>query len=54
MAKLDAGRTTKPERQQWTSQQVFEEMRGIIVEQAGVRREQVTLEARVREDLEIN
>lgn len=54
MTKLEAGETTKPERQQWTRQQVLEEMRDIIVEQAGVRRELVTLEARLREDLEIN
>jgi hypothetical protein len=31
-----------------------EEIRDIIFEQAGVRREQVTLEARLRGDLEIN
>jgi acyl carrier protein len=54
MAKLETGETSKPERQQLTKQQVLEEMRDIIVEQAGVRREQVTLEARLRGDLEIN
>jgi acyl carrier protein len=54
MAKLEAGKTTKPERLQWTRQQVLEEMRDIIVEQAGVRREQVTLEATLRGDLAVD
>jgi acyl carrier protein len=54
MAKLEAGQTTKPERQQWTREQVLEEIRDIIVEQGGVRREQVTLEATLRGDLAID
>jgi acyl carrier protein len=54
MAKLEAGETTNPERQKWSRQQVLEEMRDIIVEQAGVRREQITLEAELRGNLEIS
>jgi acyl carrier protein len=54
IVKLDAGQTSKPERQQWTRPQVLEEIRDIIVEQAGVSRERITLEAGLRGDLEID
>jgi hypothetical protein len=54
MARLEAGKTSKSERQQWTRQQVLEKIRDIIVEQVGVRREQVTLEATLRGDLAID
>jgi acyl carrier protein len=35
-----------------TREQVFEKVKGIIVEQLGVDEDQVTMEARFREDLE--
>ncbi len=35
-----------------TQEQVFEKVKGIIVEQLGVDEDQVTMEARFREDLE--
>jgi acyl carrier protein len=54
MAKLEAGQSSKPERQRWTRPQVLEEIRDIIVEQAGVRRERITLEAELRGNLEID
>jgi acyl carrier protein len=54
MAKLEAGQTSKPERQQWTRPQVLEEIRDTIVEQAGVRRERILLDARLRGDLGID
>jgi acyl carrier protein len=54
MARLEMGQTSKPERQQWTRPQVLEEIRDIIVEQAAVRRERITLEAGLRGELEID
>jgi acyl carrier protein len=54
MAKLETGQTSMPERQQWTRPQVLEEIRDIIVEQAGVRRERITLEAGLRGELGID
>jgi acyl carrier protein len=54
MTRLDAGQTAKAERQQWTRPQVLEEIRDIMVEQAGVRRERITLDAELRGNLEID
>jgi acyl carrier protein len=54
MAKLEAGETTKPQPEQWTKPQVLEEIRDIIVEQAGVRRDRITLDAELRGNLEID
>jgi acyl carrier protein len=54
MTKLKTGQTSKPGRQQCTTSQVLEEIRDIIAEQAGVRRERITLEAELRGNLEID
>jgi hypothetical protein len=54
MAKLETGQISKTQRQQWTRQQVLEEIRDIIAEQAGVRRDQITLEASLTGDLRID
>jgi acyl carrier protein len=54
MAKLEAGETTKPQPEQWTRSQVLEEIRDTIVEQAGVRRDRITLEASLSGDLRID
>jgi acyl carrier protein len=54
MAKREAGETAKPQREQWTRPQVLEEIRDIIVEQAGVRRERITLDTSLTGDLQID
>jgi acyl carrier protein len=54
IAKLEAGETTKPQPEQWTRPQVLEEIRDIIAEQAGVRRDRITLEASLTGDLRID
>jgi acyl carrier protein len=54
IAKLEAGETTKPQPAQWTKPQVLEEIRDIIVEQVGVRRDRITLEASLTGDLRID
>ena len=54
MAKLEAGEATKHERRQWTREQALEQIRDIIVEQAGVLRDRVTLDASLTGDLRID
>ena len=54
MAKLETGQSSKPERQQWTRPHVLEEIRDVIIEQVGLRRERITLDAGLRGELGID